>query len=62
MEDQLIQKSEEYAKEKNCLISVVSIMDFQSVDFHQKCGYKIMYVEIGCAKATKSYYLKKILG
>lgn len=57
----LLQKIEEFAREKNCLFMHLDTLSFQALGFYKKCGYSVFGELDGYPDGIVRYYLKKVL-
>lgn len=58
---ELVLESERLAKEDGCISTNTSSYSFQSPQFYQKLGYKIVGVFEGYPKDIKKFFFEKIL-
>ena len=58
---QLINKTHELAKNRNCLFMVVGTMDFEAKPFYEKLGFEVEFIRNGFEKESKMYFLRKEL-
>lgn len=58
---QLMQRAEQYAREKKCLFATVNTMDWEALGFYQKLGYTIEFKREGYLNDSIFYFLRKNL-
>ena len=57
----LLQKAEDFAKDKGCIGSMLTTISYQTPDFYKKRGYEAFAEVEPYAKAHKKIFLKKLL-